>query len=83
MGILDKLLWRSFGVPTGILGRLGGKIMAGPRKRFDEVQHLRDEVYRLRNLITSVARWLRDHGHPLKASLVMKELEEPADEDQR
>lgn len=52
-------------------------------KRFDEVQHLRDEVYRLRNLITSVARWLRDHGHPLKASLVMKELEEPADEDQR
>lgn len=31
MGILDKLLWRSFGVPTGILGRLGGKIMAGPR----------------------------------------------------
>lgn len=33
MGILDRLLWRAFGVPTGFLGRLGGRIMAGRHQR--------------------------------------------------
>lgn len=33
MGFIDKLLWRAFGVPTGLLGRVGGKIMAGRRQR--------------------------------------------------
>lgn len=42
---------------------------------FNEVQHLRDEVFRLRNLVLSVTRWLRESGHPVKASLVIKELD--------
>lgn len=33
MGMVDKLLWQAFGVPTGLLGRMGGKIMAGRRQR--------------------------------------------------
>lgn len=33
MSFVDKLLWKAFGVPTGRLGRLGGKIMAGRRQR--------------------------------------------------
>lgn len=30
---VDKLLWRTFGVPTGVLGRIGGTMMAGRRQR--------------------------------------------------
>lgn len=33
MSVVDKLLHRAFGVPTGILGRIGGKIMAGRHQR--------------------------------------------------
>lgn len=33
MGIVWNPLWRTFGVPTGLLGRLGGKIMSGSRQR--------------------------------------------------
>lgn len=33
MGVIDKLLWRAFGLPAGFLGRIGGMIMAGGRQR--------------------------------------------------
>lgn len=33
MAIVDKLLHRAFGLPTGFLGRIGGKVMAGERQR--------------------------------------------------
>ncbi|HEX6971352.1 MAG TPA: methyltransferase domain-containing protein [Limnochordia bacterium] len=32
MGVGRGLLWRAFGLPTGVLGRLGGRIMAGGKK---------------------------------------------------
>lgn len=41
---------------------------------FDEVTALREEVRRLRGLVESVARWLQEAGHPIKASLVLREL---------
>ena len=33
MGFVERVLWRTFGLPTGLLGRMGGKIMAGRRQR--------------------------------------------------
>lgn len=41
---------------------------------FDEVTALREEVRRLRGLVESIAGWLREAGHPIKASLVLREL---------
>lgn len=44
-------------------------------REFDRVLELRDEVDRLRGLIEDTARWLRDSGHPVKAALVLKQLD--------
>ena len=33
MGFIDRLLWQAFGVPAGLLGRIGGRVMAGRRQR--------------------------------------------------
>jgi len=33
MAFGEKLLYRAFGLPTGVLGRIGGKVMAGKRQR--------------------------------------------------
>lgn len=41
---------------------------------FDEVAALQKEVRRLRDVIQSTARWLRDNGHSVKASLLLKEI---------
>lgn len=30
---VERLLWRTFGMPAGFLGRIGGKIMAGRKQR--------------------------------------------------
>lgn len=43
-------------------------------EEFREVIALRQEAYRLQDLVKDLARWLRDSGHPLKAALVLKEL---------
>ena len=42
---------------------------------FDRVLELREEVDRLRGLVEDTARWLRDSGHPVKAALVLKQLD--------
>lgn len=39
----DKLLYRAFGLPTGVLGRLGGKIMAG-RRQLRIAEHVADHL---------------------------------------
>jgi hypothetical protein len=44
-------------------------------REFDRVLELREEVDRLRGLIEDTARWLRDSGHPVKAALVLKQLD--------
>ncbi|WP_353928557.1 hypothetical protein [Desulfofundulus kuznetsovii] len=41
---------------------------------FNEVAELRKEIRRLQALIEATARWLKDAGHPVKASLLLKEL---------
>lgn len=41
---------------------------------FDQVLALREEVDRLRDLVQETAWWLRNHGHPVKASLLRKQL---------
>jgi len=33
LGFIDRLLWQAFGVPAGLLGRIGGRVMAGRRQR--------------------------------------------------
>ncbi|MDP9437809.1 MAG: hypothetical protein M3P49_03545 [Actinomycetota bacterium] len=38
---------------------------------------LRGEVDRLRGLVEDTARWLRHSGHPVKAALVLKQLDQP------
>lgn len=45
-------------------------------EKFDQAHALREEVDRLRNLIEDTARWLRDAGHPVKAALLRKELDQ-------
>jgi hypothetical protein len=42
---------------------------------FDELLALRGEVDRLRELLSETARWLREAGHPVKAALLLKELD--------
>lgn len=42
---------------------------------FNEIAELRAEVRRLRALIEATAQWLKDAGHPVKASLLLKELQ--------
>jgi hypothetical protein len=44
-------------------------------EEFDQVHELREEVDRLRGLVEDIARWLRDAGHPVKAALVMRQLD--------
>lgn len=39
MQFIQQLLWRAFGQPSGILGRIGGKLMSGHRKQ-KIVEHL-------------------------------------------
>lgn len=39
MNFSDKLLWQAYGIPSGILGKLGGKIMSCGRKR-EIVKHV-------------------------------------------
>ena len=41
---------------------------------YNQVQALRAEVSRLRELVQSAAQWLRDHGRAAKATGVLKEL---------
>jgi len=41
---------------------------------FNEIAELRAEIRRLRALAEETAQWLKDAGHPLKASLLLKEL---------
>jgi len=41
---------------------------------FDEQENLRAEVMRLSALIEDVARWLRHRGHPVKAGLLLRDL---------
>lgn len=43
-------------------------------REFEEVLALREEVDRLRNLVQETAWWLKNHGHPVKAGLLRKEL---------
>lgn len=33
MSFIEKLLWKTFGMPSGVLGRLGGKVMSGRRQQ--------------------------------------------------
>ncbi len=49
---------------------------AAARDDFDEVVALRTEVTRLRKQIEHLADWLRVSGHPVKAALVRKALNE-------
>lgn len=41
---------------------------------FRQVLELREEVDRLRGLMTDTVRWLRDAGHPVKAALLRKQI---------
>ena len=41
----------------------------------DEVDILRKEITRLRTLIKNTASWLEANGHPVKAKLVLQELD--------
>ena len=43
-------------------------------EEFSEVLALREEVDRLQGMVKDLAAWLRDHGHPVKAALIVKEL---------
>lgn len=43
-------------------------------KEFDQVLALREEVDRLRTLVEDTVRFLRDTEHPVKAALVLKQL---------
>lgn len=43
-------------------------------EEFDEILALREEVDRLRNLVQETAWWLRNNGHPVKASLLRRQL---------
>lgn len=47
-------------------------------EEFREVVALREEVDRLRGIVKDTARWLRHVGHPQKAALVLKELDQRA-----
>ena len=49
---------------------------AAAQDKFDERVALRDEVARLRAQIEHLADWLRTSGHPVKAALVLKTLNE-------
>ena len=40
---------------------------------------LREEVKRLRELVETTARWLRDAGHPVKAGQLLQELNKSPD----
>lgn len=42
---------------------------------FRQILELREEVDRLRGLMTDTVRWLRDAGHPVKAALLMKQID--------
>jgi hypothetical protein len=42
---------------------------------------LRRKVDRLRELVESTSRWLRDAGHPVKAARLLKELERASGHD--
>lgn len=43
-------------------------------KEFDEVTALREKIRRLRALVQSTAAWIREAGHPVKASTLLKQL---------
>jgi len=43
------------------------------------VLELRQKVDRLRGLVEDTARWLRHSGHPVKAALVLRELEQASE----
>ncbi len=51
-------------------------------EEFDQVQALREEVDRLRNLVQETAWWLKHNGHPVKAGLLRKELGRIAEADE-
>ncbi len=51
-------------------------------EEFDEVLALREEVDRLRNLVQETAWWLRNNGHPVKASLLRRQLGRISEEDE-
>jgi hypothetical protein len=42
---------------------------------FDQVLALREEVDRLRELVRSTVRWLSDADHPVKAALLLEDLD--------
>ena len=44
-------------------------------EEFDQVAALREEVDRLRDLLEDAVRWLRDSGHPVKATLLSKQVD--------
>ena len=46
----------------------------GAVEEFDQVLALRGEVDRLRTLLEDTVRWLRFSGHPVKATLLAREL---------
>jgi hypothetical protein len=46
----------------------------GAVDEFRQVLELREEVDRLRDLLTDTVRWLRDAGHPVKAALLQKQI---------
>ena len=48
---------------------------ADAQAEFNERMALRAEVSRLRDLVKDLAHWLREQGHPVKAALVLKDLE--------
>lgn len=52
-------------------------------QEFDQVLELREEVDRLRELVADTAQWLRYSGHPVKAALVMKQLDQRSSETER
>ena len=43
-------------------------------EEFDQVLALREELDQLRTLVQQTAWWLKHNGHPVKASLLRKEL---------
>lgn len=43
---------------------------------FDEIAEFRKEIDQLQGLVKDTARWLRDSGHPVKAALLRKELDQ-------
>lgn len=52
-------------------------------EEFDQMRVLRGEVDQLRDLVLETSRWLRDHGHPVKASLLRNQLAQVVEEQEK